>query len=246
MSQHADMPTKNTQDKQVAVVTGASRGLGLALARALVERGWHVVCDGRDPARLAAAAPSYGGPGSVTAVAGDVADPDHRRRLVAEAVAAGPVRLLVNNASILGPSPQPHLTDYPLDVLARVYAVNVSAPLSLVQHLATDLGRHHGVIVNVTSDAAVEAYEGWGAYGAAKAALDHAARVLAVEEPDVRSWSFDPGDMRTELHALAEPGVDLSNLPLPEDVVPALLRLLDEDLPSGRYTAAALTSALSS
>ncbi len=240
MSQHADMPTKNTQDKQVAVVTGASRGLGLALARALVERGWHVVCDGRDPARLAAAASSYGGPGSVTAVAGDVADPDHRRRLVAEAVAAGPVRLLVNNASILGPSPQPHLTDYPLDVLARVYAVNVSAPLSLVQHLATDLGRHHGVIVNVTSDAAVAAYEGWGGYGSAKAALDQLSAVLAVELPEVSVYAFDPGDMATDLHQQAFPGEDISDRPTPESVVPALLRLLDSDLPSGRYRTADL------
>ncbi len=221
-----------------ALVTGASRGLGLALTRALVLRGWHVVVDARDGARLAAAVAGLPDPTAVTAIPGDVVDDDHRADLAA--AVSGGLDLLVNNASVLGPSPLPPLAEHPLPELLEVFEVNALAPLALVQLVLPALRARGGRIVDVSSDAAVEAYAGWGAYGAAKAALDHATAVLAVEHPELRVHAFDPGDMDTELHRLAEPGEDLSHLPSPESVVPALLRLLEEDLPSGRYRAADL------
>lgn len=221
----------------VALVTGASRGLGLALSTALIERGWHVVIDARDPDRLAAAV--AGLPGAVTALAGDVADPAHRRAL-ADTVPATGLDLLVNNASILGPTPQSRLAELPLDALERVYAVNTFAPLALVQALLPRLELREGRIINVSSDAAVEAYEGWGGYGSSKAALDQLTAVLAVEHPRLRMYAVDPGDMATDLQREASPGADLTGLPAPEQVVPALLRLIDGDLPSGRVVAADL------
>jgi NAD(P)-dependent dehydrogenase (short-subunit alcohol dehydrogenase family) len=224
----------------VALVTGASRGLGLALTRALVLRGWHVVVDARDGARLAAAVAGLPDPSAVTALAGDVVDDDHRADLAA--AVAGGLDLLVNNASVVGPSPLPPLAEHPLPDLLEVFEVNALAPIALVQLVLPALRARGGRIVDVSSDAAVEAYAGWGAYGAAKAALDHATAVLAVEHPDLRVHAFDPGDMATELHRLADPGADLSALPSPDSVVPALLRLLDEDLPSGRYRAADLAA----
>ena len=224
----------------VALVTGASRGLGLALTRALVLRGWHVVVDARDGARLAAARASLPDPSAVTALTGDVVDDDHRAALAAEV--AGGLDLLVNNASVVGPSPLPPLAEHPLPDLLEVFEVNALAPIALVQLVLPALQARRGCIVGVSSDAAVEAYAGWGAYGAAKAALDHAMAVLAVEHPGLRVHAFDPGDMATELHRLADPGADLAALPSPDSVVPALLRLLDEDLPSGRYTAADLAA----
>jgi len=225
----------------VALVTGASRGLGLALTRALVERGWHVVVDARDGARLAAAVAALPDPSAVTAIAGDVVDDDHRAALAA--AVAGGLDLLVNNASVLGPSPLPPLAEHPLPDLLEVFEVNALAPIALVQLVLPALRARGGCVVDVSSDAAVEAYAGWGAYGAAKAALDHASAVLAVEHPELRVHAFDPGDMDTELHRLAEPGADLSHLPSPDSVVPALLRLLDERLPSGRYRASDLVPA---
>ena len=225
----------------VALVTGASRGLGLALARALVLRGWHVVVDARDGQRLAAAVAGLPDPSAVTAIAGDVVDDDHRAALAAEV--AGGLDLLVNNASVLGPSPLPPLSRHPLPDLLEVFEVNALAPIALVQLVLPALQARGGRVVGVSSDAAVEAYAGWGAYGAAKAALDHASAVLAVEHPELRVHAFDPGDMDTELHRLAEPGEDLSHLPSPESVVPALLRLVEQDLPSGRYRAAELAPA---
>ena len=211
---------------KTALITGASRGLGLALARALAGEGWQLVLDARDGDALRAAAPA-----SATLVPGDVTDPHHRLDLLA---AAGPdLDLLVNNASHLGPSPQPRLQDYPLEELRRVYEVDVIAPLALVQLLRPR------TVVNVSSDAAVEAYEGWGGYGSAKAALDHLTAVLAQEHPDLRVLSFDPGDMRTAMHQAAFPGEDITDRPLPETVVPAFLRLLEQ--PSGRYRAADLS-----
>jgi NAD(P)-dependent dehydrogenase (short-subunit alcohol dehydrogenase family) len=214
-----------------AIVTGASRGLGLALARALDERGWRLVIDAREPGPLHAAAAELR---DAVALPGDVADAAHREALVA---AAGDVDLLVNNASVLGPSPQPALTDYPLDVLERVYRVNVLAPLALIQ-----LARPRTVL-NISSDAAVEPYEGWGGYGSSKAALDHLSAILAVERHDLRVYAVDPGDMNTRLHQEAFPGEDISDRPPPEESVPGLLRLIEGDLPSGRYQAKALTGA---
>jgi NAD(P)-dependent dehydrogenase (short-subunit alcohol dehydrogenase family) len=214
-----------------AIVTGASRGLGLALTRALVERGWRVAVDARDAAALRGAWPDA--PADVL-VAGDVTDADHRRALVD---AAGPaVDLLVNNASFLGPSPQPALADYPLDVLRRVDEVNVVAPVALLQ-LALPRLAPGAAVVNITSDAATEAYAGWGGYGSSKAALEQLTAILAAEHPDLRVYAVDPGDMRTQMQQDAFPGQDISDRPLPEDSVPRLLALIEGSLPSGRYEA---------
>jgi NAD(P)-dependent dehydrogenase (short-subunit alcohol dehydrogenase family) len=225
----------------VALVTGASKGLGLALAGALAERGWALVVDARGRAALDAAAErlAAAGAAAVTAIAGDVADPEHRARL---AEAAGDrLDLLVNNASTLGVSPLPPLAAYPLDELARVYAVNTIAPLALVQATLPALLAAGGRVIDVTSDAAVEAYEGWGGYGSSKAALDQLSNILAAEQPGLRVYAFDPGDLRTELHQLAYPGEDISDRPEPATAVPAMLRLVTGELPSGRYRAADLT-----
>jgi NAD(P)-dependent dehydrogenase (short-subunit alcohol dehydrogenase family) len=187
-------------------------------------------------ARIAAA-----GPGRVIAVPGDVADREHRRRLKdAVAQLGGGLDLLVNNASLLGPSPQPLLADYPLSTLEQVYRVNVLAPLSLLQDVLPMLATRRGRVINISSDAAVEAYPGWGGYGSAKAALDQLTAVLAVELTDLRIYSLDPGDMNTAMHQAAFPGQDISDRPMPETVVPALLRLAVGDLASGRYRASDL------
>ncbi|WIY02883.1 SDR family NAD(P)-dependent oxidoreductase [Amycolatopsis mongoliensis] len=216
-----------------ALVTGASAGLGRALAAALVSRKWTVVGDGRDPAALAAAARETG----FTAVPGDVTDPAHRAAL---ADASPALDLLVNNASSLGASPLPPLGRYPLAELENVYRVNVFAPLALTQLLLPALRAARGTIIDVSSDAAVEAYEGWGGYGSAKAALDQVTAVLGAEHPDLAVYAVDPGDLRTAMHQRAFPGEDISDRPLPESAVPAFLRLLDERPPSGRYRAADL------
>jgi NAD(P)-dependent dehydrogenase (short-subunit alcohol dehydrogenase family) len=221
----------------VAIITGASRGLGLELARSLAADGWNLVIDARDPAALRVAAEQLGPSGSVRAIPGDVADAAHRADLVAAATELGGIDLLVNNASLLGPSPQPRLAEYPLDVLAHVYAVNTLAPVALVQLALPQLRDRAGTIVNVTSDAAVEQYEGWGGYGSSKAALEQVGNVLAAEEPSVRVYTFDPGDMRTQMHQDAFPGEDISDRPEPATVVPALRRLLHDRPTSGRYRA---------
>src|SRR4051812_24508077 len=217
-----------------AIVTGASRGLGLALARALAERGWGLVIDARERLPLHEVATELARTTNVVALSGDVADPLHREALVA---AAGTVDLLVNNASVLGPSPQPGLADYPLDTLEHVYRVNVFAPLALIQLTRAP------VIINITSDAAVEPYEGWGGYGSAKAALEQLTRILAVEHHDSRIYAVDPGDMNTRMHQEAFPGEDISDRPPPEDSVPGLLALIEGELPSGRYQARELALA---
>lgn len=227
----------------VALITGASRGLGRALARDLSARGWSLVVDARDQQALDLVTRDLD-PARTVTLAGDVTDPRHRLELATAVARAGRLDVLVNNASHLGPSPQPSLRGYPLDELARVYEVDVLAPLGLAQLLLPALIACGGVLVNVSSDAAVEAYEGWGGYGSAKAALDHVTRVLAAEEPQVRAYSFDPGDMRTTMHQQAFPGEDITDRPEPETVVPALLRLLDERPPSGRYRAADLAVAV--
>ena len=218
----------------LAIITGSSRGLGLALARALAERGWALVIDARDAADLERAARELGAITEVLALPGDVADDWHRGALLD--AAGDRVDLLVNNASLLGPSPQPSLGRYPLDVLERVYQVNVLAPLALTQLVLPRMA-DGGVIVNVSSDAAVEPYEGWGGYGSSKAALDLLSAILAEEHPTLRIYSVDPGDMRTRMHQEAFPGEDISDRPLPEASVPGLLRLIDGELPSGRYLA---------
>jgi NAD(P)-dependent dehydrogenase (short-subunit alcohol dehydrogenase family) len=233
----------------VAIVTGASRGLGRALAQGLVEKGWSVVIDARRSSDLAAAASALRrdlrAGSEVIAVAGDVTDADHRRRLVSAAAGLGGLDLLVNNASVLGPSPQPVLADYPLDVLRAVYEVNALAPLALIQEALPWLRTSPtGRILNVTSDASVESYESWGGYGSAKAALDHLSAVLAVEEPSLRVWAVDPGDLRTDLLQQAFPGEDISDRPEPASVVPALLVLVGSNRPSGRLRVADLVTDL--
>ncbi len=214
-----------------AIITGASRGLGRALAEALVRDGWRVIVDARGAEELAAAVARLGP--AVVAIPGDVGDAAHRRALVAAAGDA--LDLLVNNASILGPSPQPRLADYPLDEIRRVYETNTVAPLGLIQEALPLLRRSPDPrVVNITSDASVEAYDGWGGYGSSKAALDHLGAVLGTEEPRVRVWSIDPGDLRTRLHQEAFPGEDISDRPEPETVVPAFVQLIRSDRPSGR------------
>jgi NAD(P)-dependent dehydrogenase (short-subunit alcohol dehydrogenase family) len=221
----------------VAIITGASRGLGRALATGLAAEGWRLVLDARDSTALEATQAAIGD--AAIAVPGNVTDPAHRAALVAEADRLGGLDLLVNNAGILGPSPQPALADYPAAALREVYEVNVLAPLALAQ-LALRAGV--GMIANITSDAAVEPYPGWGGYGSAKAAVEALSRVLAVERPDVLVWAVDPGDLRTRMHQEAFPGEDISDRPLPETVVPAFLRLLADRPASGRISLAGVLS----
>jgi NAD(P)-dependent dehydrogenase (short-subunit alcohol dehydrogenase family) len=229
-----------TTSKSTALITGASRGLGLALARALAREGWNLIIDARGPAALEGARKELTELGKqvhVLAIPGDVTDPAHRQALAEAARASGGIDVLVNNASILGPSPRVgNLLDYPLDVLMEVYVANTIAPLALIQVLRDQL-RPGARIINVTSDAGVEQYEGWGGYGSSKAALEQLSNVLAAEEPAWRVYWVDPGDMRTELHQLAFPGEDISDRPLPEVSVPGLLALVEGRLPSGRYRA---------
>jgi NAD(P)-dependent dehydrogenase (short-subunit alcohol dehydrogenase family) len=222
-----------------AIVTGASRGLGLALARELAKREWRLVVDAREPEALAAARAELAAVTDVTALVGDIADASHRSALVA--TAGRRLDLLVNNASLLGPSPQPRLGEYPLAALEDVYRVNVIAPLGLIQTALPLLG-DGGRIVNVTSDAAVESYEGWGGYGSSKAALERLSAVLAAEHRRLRVYAVDPGDMRTRMQQEAFPGDDISDRPPPEDSVPGLLTLIEGELPSGRYLARELAA----
>jgi len=222
---------------RVALITGGSRGFGRALAHQLAADGWAVVIDGRDASTLNAAAAAM--PGVVRAVPGDVTDAGHRAQLVATAQELGGIALLVNNASALGPSPLPGLGDLDPDGFEEVLRTNAVAPLALIQ-AAQPVLRAGATIVNVTSDASVEPYEGWGGYGASKAALDQLSRVLGVERPDLHVYAFDPGDMRTQMHQDAFPGEDISDRPEPESVVPALRHLLEASPPSGRYTASSL------
>jgi NAD(P)-dependent dehydrogenase (short-subunit alcohol dehydrogenase family) len=229
---------------KLAVITGASRGLGLALAEGLARDGWRLVLDARTGSDLEAAATRLRQLTEVTAIPGDVVDDDHRAELAAAADGQGGADLLVNNASTLGGSPPPALATFPLPALLATFEVNVLAPIALTQLLLPQLRRAPaGAVLNISSDAAVEAYAGWGGYGSAKAALDHASRVLALEEADVRVWAVDPGDLRTRLQQEAFPGEDISDRPLPETVVPHLLRLLRDRPESGRLIASELAVA---
>ena len=226
---------------RTALITGASRGLGLALARALAEQGWNLVIDARGAEALEAARLALANQTRVIAIPGDVTNARHRNALAEAARELGGLDALVNNASFLGPSPQPALLDYPLEVLERVYRTNVIAPLALIQALRDDL-KPGACIINITSDAGVEAYAGWGGYGSSKAALEQLSNILAAENLSLRIYWVDPGDMRTQMHQEAYPGEDISDRPLPEVSVPGLLELLMGARTSGRYAARALSS----
>ena len=241
MCRGAPAPSVADMSNPTAMITGASRGLGRALAGGLAREGYDLISDARDAAaRAAAASLVRAAGGAVTAGPGDVTDPAHRTALRQAAEAAGRLDLLVNNAGTLGASPLPALADYPPDELRAAFEVNVIAPIALTQLMLPLLRASGGAVLNITSDAAVEAYAGWGGYGAAKAALEQASNVLAAEEVALRVWWADPGDLRTDLHQLAFPGEDISDRPEPETVVPAFVRLISERLPSGRYRAAHL------
>ena len=226
---------------RTALITGASRGLGLALAEALAARGWRLIIDARGKEDLQRVADKLSQYTRVTALAGDVADAAHRRALAVAARAAGSVDAVVNNAGILGPSPQPELLDYPLETLSEVFRVNTLAPLGVIQALRYVL-KPGARLINVSSDAAVEAYAGWGGYGASKAALEQIAAILAEENPSWRVYVVDPGDMRTQMQQDAFPGEDIGDRPLPQSSVPGLLALLEGELPSGRYQARELAT----
>ena len=219
-----------------ALITGSSRGLGLALARQLALRNWGLIIDERDPKALEQVSAELEEKTTVISISGSVTDEAHRQTLVESVRDLGGLDALVNNASFLGPSPQPQLLDYPLDVLEQVYRTNVIAPLALVQSLRADL-RQGACILNVTSDAGVEAYGGWGGYGSSKAALEHLSHILAEENPALRVYWVDPGDMRTQMQQEAFPDEDISDRPLPEESVPGLMALIEGGQASGRYRA---------
>jgi NAD(P)-dependent dehydrogenase (short-subunit alcohol dehydrogenase family) len=225
---------------KTAVITGASRGLGRALARALADDGYALVLGARDESALHAAAAGLPDGTTVIAAPGDITDPAHRAALRQAAEDLGGPSLLINNAGTIGASPLPALADYPITELRDALEVNVLAPIALTQLLLPGLRRRGGAVLSITSDAAIEAYAGWGGYGAAKAALEQACNVLAAEENTVRVWWVDPGDLRTRMHQQAFPGEDISDRPAPESVTPAFTRLIAERLPSGRYRAADL------
>lgn len=229
-----------THSNKTALITGASRGLGLALARALAQREWNLIIDARGEKALETARQELVEWGSVTAVSGDITSPAHRQALTVAARAFGGLDVVINNASILGPSPQPALLDYPLDMLEQVYRANVFAPLGLLQAVRHTL-KPGAKIINVSSDAAVNAYEGWGGYGSAKAALEHLTAIFAAENPVYRVYWIDPGDMRTQMHQEAFPGEDISDRPLPEVSVPGFLALIEGEWENGRYQARLLS-----
>jgi NAD(P)-dependent dehydrogenase (short-subunit alcohol dehydrogenase family) len=219
-----------------ALITGASRGLGLALGRQLAEKGWGLIIDARGKKALEQVRDVLSAKTKVIAVHGDITTESHRKKLAKVASELGSLDALINNASFLGPSPQPSLLDYPLEVLEQVYYTNVIAPLGLIQALHSTL-KPDACVINVTSDAGVEAYGGWGGYGSSKAALEHLSHILAEENPSLRVYWVDPGDMRTQMQQEAFPDEDISDRPLPEESVPGLLALIDGQLPSGRYRA---------
>ncbi|HET6294932.1 MAG TPA: SDR family oxidoreductase [Kribbella sp.] len=238
--------TPDSLTRPVALITGASAGLGLALAHGLAERGWALVINARGAEALKNAADALAGQTDVVPVAGDITDPEHRADLVDAVGELGRLDLLVNNASYLGPSPLQRLGAADLEELRRVYEVDVIAPIALTQAFLPELTAAAGIVLNISSDAAVEAYEGWGGYGSAKAALDHASAVLAAEHPELAVYAVDPGDLRTAMHQAAFPGEDISDRPQPAVVVPAFLRLLDSRPASGRYRAAEFAQAVAS
>lgn len=222
-----------------AIITGATRGLGHAVAQALAERGWHLILNARTAETLADVTRHLTARTEVYAVAGDIAAPTTRGAIAAAADRIGGVELVINNAGALGPSPLPNLLDLDLDGFRALFDVNVAAQLGLLQAVRPHLPEN-AVIINVSSDAARGPYPGWGAYGSTKAALDQLSNVLAAENPSWRVYAVDPGDMRTEMHQAAFPGEDISDRPLPEASVPGLLALIEGSRPSGRYESRAL------
>jgi NAD(P)-dependent dehydrogenase (short-subunit alcohol dehydrogenase family) len=227
---------------RTALITGTTRGLGLALARGLAARGWNLILSARDAERLRAVRDELAERTHVAALAGDVTQPEHRAALAVLARGHAGLDAVINNAGALGPSPLPHLLDHPLDVLRDVLAANVIAPLGVLQAVRSAL-KPGARVINVTSDAAVNAYVGWGGYGGSKAALEQLSAVLSVENPELRVYWVDPGDMRTDMHQAAYPGEDISDRALPETRIPAFVLLLEGDLPGGRYVATELLRA---
>lgn len=230
---------KGSSKEKTALITGASRGLGLALARGLAGRGWNLILTARDEGQLRSVRDELATRTHVAAIAGDITDPIHRQALSVLARGHAGLDAVINNAGALGPSPQPELLDYPVEVLSAVFETNVVAPLGVLQAVRSEL-KSGARIINVTSDAAVNHYAGWGGYGSSKSALEQLSAVLAVENPSFKVYWVDPGDLRTDMHQAAFPGEDISDRPLPEARVPAFMMLLDGDFPSGRYIAAAL------
>lgn len=227
----------NTSETRTALITGASRGLGLALATALAKEGWQLIINGRNASALLKVQNELSAFAKVEAISGDLIDEIHLLQFPERAARLGGLDLVVNNASTLGASPQPALLEYKIEDLHQIFHTNVIAPLSLLQKLREQM-KPKAVVINISSDAAVEAYAGWGGYGASKAALDHLTAILAKENPQWQIYSFDPGDMRTRLHQEAFPGEDISDRPLPEEVaVPGLLKLIRSSPPAGRYLA---------
>lgn len=225
--------------EKTALVTGASRGLGRALAHGLATRGWNLILTARDAEQLRIVRNELATRTHVAAIAGDVTRASHRHALAVLARGHGGLDAIINNAGALGPSPQPELLDYPLDVLAHVFETNIVAPLGVLQAVRGEL-KPGARVINVTSDAAVHPYPGWGGYGASKAALEQLSAVLAAENASIRVYWVDPGDMRTDMHQAAYPAEDINDRPLPEVRVPAFMKLLDGDFPSGRYVASTL------
>ena len=228
---------------QTALITGASRGLGLALACELAQQNWRLIINARGAEALEDARKELAKWTDVIAIAGDVTDLEHRKALALAAKEIGGLDTVINNAGILGPSPQPELLNYPLDVLTDVYRANVIAPLGVLQALQHTL-KSDARVINITSDAAREAYPGWGGYGSSKAALEQLSNVLAAERPNWRIYWVDPGDMRTQMHREAFPFEDISDRPLPETSVPGFIELIKNNYPSGRYAARELLTAL--
>lgn len=221
---------------KTALITGASRGLGFELSKTLALKGWNLVIDGRNPEALETASRELEKYTTVKAISGDITDTEHQKELLSAIQSFGGLDLLINNASTLGLSPQPELLKFPVKVLEHVYRVNLFAPLSLIQTLKDNF-KSAASIINITSDAGLEAYEGWGGYGSSKAALEHLSHILSVENPEWKVYWVDPGDMRTQMHQEAFPDEDISDRPLPETSVPGILELIEKEKPSGRYKA---------
>lgn len=227
----------NTANQKTALITGASRGLGLAIAHALADRGWNLIINGRNPEKLLHAQRALAQKTKVEALSGDVIDEIHLIQFPERIKAFGKLDLVINNASTLGASPQPPLLDFPIEAVHSVLHTNLIAPLSLLQKIKNHLNEG-AIIINISSDAAVEAYEGWGPYSASKAGLDHLTAILAKENPQWNIYAFDPGDMRTQMHQEAFPGEDISDRPSPKEIaIPALVHLIEAKEKSGRYAA---------